>query len=100
MNLTNKINKLRPTVLLSEFSLADNSDGQGPYISSWESLETQPTQAELDSVDDSLPTWVEAQNTIEELESQITSRRLREAYTDPTWMNAQEALIATERAKL
>lgn len=37
---------------------------------------------------------------IKRLEEQITSRRLREAYADPTWMNAQEALIATERAKL
>ena len=61
---------------------------------------TQPTDAEIASVDDSLPTWVEAQNKIEKLESQITNRRLREAYKDSTWLDAQEALIATERAKL
>ena len=41
-----------------------------------------------------------AQAEIQRLEGQITNRRLREAYSDPTWMNAQEALIATERAKL
>ena len=34
------------------------------------------------------------------LESQVTNRRLREAYADSTWLDAQEALIATERAKL
>ena len=41
-----------------------------------------------------------AQAEIHRLEGQITSRRIREAYSDATWMNAQEALIATERAKL
>ncbi len=41
-----------------------------------------------------------AQAEIHRLEGQITNRRLREAYSDATWMNAQEALIATERAKL
>ena len=41
-----------------------------------------------------------AQAEINRLEGEITNRRLREAYTDATWMNAQEALIATERAKL
>ena len=37
---------------------------------------------------------------IRELEGQVTQRRLREAYADSTWLDAQEALIATERAKL
>jgi hypothetical protein len=41
-----------------------------------------------------------AQAEINRLENQITSRRIREAFSDPTWMNAQEALIAAERAKL
>ena len=41
-----------------------------------------------------------AQAEINRLEGQITIRRIREAYVDATWMNAQEALIATERAKL
>ena len=41
-----------------------------------------------------------AQAEIQRLEGQITNRRLREAYSDATWINAQEALIATERAKL
>ena len=34
------------------------------------------------------------------LESQITNRRLREAYKDSTWLDAQEALIKTQRDKL
>ena len=37
---------------------------------------------------------------INRLEAQVTNRRLREAHADPTWLNAQEALIAAERAKL
>jgi len=37
---------------------------------------------------------------ISELEGQVTQRRLREAHADSTWLDAQEALIATERAKL
>ena len=41
-----------------------------------------------------------AQAEINRLENQITSRRIREAFSDPTWMNAQKSLIAAERAKL
>jgi hypothetical protein len=37
---------------------------------------------------------------IRKLESQITNRRLREAYKDSTWLDAQEALIKTQRDKL
>ena len=37
---------------------------------------------------------------IETLEAEVTQRRIRDAFADPTWMNAQEAKIATERAKL
>ena len=37
---------------------------------------------------------------IQRLESQITIRRIREAYSDSTWMDAQEALIVIERSKL
>jgi hypothetical protein len=39
-------------------------------------------------------------NNIETLESEVTQRRLRDAYADSTWMDAQEAKIAVERAKL
>ena len=42
----------------------------------------------------------DAQAEINRLEAQVTNRRLREAHADPTWLNAQEALIAAERAKL
>ena len=37
---------------------------------------------------------------IHRLEAQVTNRRLREAFSDSTWLDAQEALIAIERAKL
>ena len=42
----------------------------------------------------------DAQEALELLEAAITPRRIRDAFADPTWMNAQEALIAIERAKL
>ena len=50
--------------------------------------------------------WADSETTrnaikeIQRLEGQVTNRRLREAYADSTWLDAQEALIATERAKL
>tara|TARA_R100000306_G_C4342625_1_gene126027 strand:- start:370 stop:618 length:249 start_codon:yes stop_codon:yes gene_type:complete len=47
---------------------------------------------------DAIPRAAKAE--IERLESEVTQRRLRDAYADPTWMNAQEAKIAVERAKL
>ena len=42
----------------------------------------------------------DAQEALELLEAAITPRRIRDAFADPTWINAQEALIAIERAKL
>ena len=50
--------------------------------------------------------WADSETTrnalaeIQRLEGQVTNRRLREAYADSTWLDAQEALIATERGKL
>jgi len=41
-----------------------------------------------------------ALSEIERLEGEVTQRRLREAYNDSTWLDAQEVKIATERAKL
>lgn len=37
---------------------------------------------------------------IEVLEAEVTPRRVRDAFADPAWMNAQEAKIAVERGKL
>ena len=42
----------------------------------------------------------EAQQEIERLEAEVTPRRIRDAFADPAWMNAQEAKIKTERDKL
>ena len=50
--------------------------------------------------------WADSETTrnalaeIQRLEGQVTNRRLREAYADSTWLDAQEALIVTERNKL
>ena len=45
-----------------------------------------------------LGTKRDAEAELERLEAQVTNRRLREAVNDPTWVNAQEALIAVQRA--
>ena len=37
---------------------------------------------------------------IEALEAEVPPRRIRDAFADPTWMNAQEDKIKTERDKL
>jgi hypothetical protein len=70
------------------------------------SVTVELTKEENDARDAEEAAWAagetarNAQAEIQRLEGQITNRRLREAYADATWMNAQEALIATERAKL
>ena len=94
----NQVMKLRPNVLVSDFILQD--DGNGPFIKEWTSQEAELTQVEVDTVDDSPSLPQLALKEIIKLESQVTNRRLREAYADSTWLDAQEALIATERAKL
>jgi len=40
----------------------------------------------------------DAEAELARLEGQVTNRRLRDALSDPTWVNAQEALIAAQRA--
>lgn len=57
-SLSAKIKQLRPNVIDSDFEpqgniwLQDDSNGQGPYIKEWNHpTETQPTQAELDSIE-------------------------------------------------
>jgi hypothetical protein len=57
--------------------------------------------------DEDIATWTaeyevykSAMDEIERLESEVTQRRLRDAYADSTWMDAQEAKIAVEREKL
>ena len=55
MELYNRILKLTPNISPEDFDLQDNSDGNGPFISAWRSTELQPTDAEIASVDDSVP---------------------------------------------
>ena len=55
-------------------------------------------------VDDAVVKFVKPSETpmeaIARLESEVTQRRIRDAFADPAWMNAQEAKIKTERDKL
>ena len=58
MTLMEKIIQLRPNLTADDFGpdedkivMEDKSDGNGPYIKSWNHpTETQPTQEELDNV--------------------------------------------------
>ena len=61
---------------------------------------TMPTDAELATYTAEYEVYKAAQDEIDRLEAQVTNRRLRESIADPTWINAQEALIAIERSKL
>ena len=99
----NKILKLRKNINPSEFDLQDNSDGNGPFISRWDSSETKPTDAEIAGVDDSQPIWIIVQLEIHRLESTVTPRRIRDALASDAgkkWVDDVEKLIAIERAKL
>jgi hypothetical protein len=59
-----------------------------------------PSQSDQDAWTAEYDIYKAAMDEIERLESEVTQRRLRDAYADSTWMDAQEALIAVERAKL
>ena len=61
---------------------------------------TMPTDAELATYTAEYEVYKAAQDEINRLEAAITPRRIRDAFADPTWINAQEALIAIERSKL
>ena len=66
----------------------------------------QYSQAEETARDVEEQTWADGQTgrdvieAIATLEALETPRRLAEAFADPTWLNANRALIAIERAKL
>jgi len=99
----NKILKLRPSIDVESFELQDNSDGKGPFIASWTSSETQPTDAEIASVDDSKATWIQAQEELLRLEKLETPRRLAEATLTAegkAWLQSNRDAIAIERGKL
>ena len=59
-----------------------------------------PSDSDINTWKTEYDAWKTIICEINRLEAQVTNRRLREAHADPTWLNAQEALIATERAKL
>lgn len=67
-------------------------------------VETQreETQAEKDASVIAVETYLTnaPYREIAKLEGEITLRRIRDAYKDSTWMDAQEALIKTQRDKL
>ena len=69
-------------------------------IIEWHNDKAQPSEADIDAELARLQARQVILNEIERLESEVTQRRLRDAYADSTWMDAQEAKIAVERAKL
>jgi hypothetical protein len=81
MELFNRIIKLRPKVKQADFDLQDNSDGNGPFISRWDSPETKPTDAEIDSIDDSRPAIDTLKLSMQETDNGIP-RYLEDHITD------------------
>lgn len=59
-----------------------------------ERIARKKRMAELDAYNEPLL------QRIEELEAQVTPRRIREALIDPSWMRAQDKAIAETREKL
>jgi len=73
-----------------------NIDGVNVQFTAEE--ETASDAEEAEWADDA--TTRNALAEIQRLEGQVTNRRLREAYTDSTWLDTQEELIVIERGKL
>jgi hypothetical protein len=65
-----------------------------------DSDQSRPSEDEILAECERLDTRQVILDAIERLESEVTQRRIRDAYADSTWMDAQEAKIAVERAKL
>ena len=59
-----------------------------------------PSQSDIDAKVTAFEAKDVIMKKIETLEAEVTQRRIRDAFADPTWMNAQEAKIAVERGKL
>ena len=59
-----------------------------------------PSDSDINAWKTEYDAWKTIIDEINRLEAQVTNRRLREAHADPTWLNAQVAVIAAERAKL
>lgn len=56
MHLYHRVKKLRPNVPDEHFTIREKYNGS--FITRWESSEPQPTQEEIDSVDDSKPDYM------------------------------------------
>ena len=59
-----------------------------------------PSQEDQDKWTAEYEAWKAIMDEIERLEAEVTQRRIRDAFADPAWMNAQEAKIELERDKL
>lgn len=98
------------TIPLCLAALDLQGEDWGPDLSShaalaagWRGSVPCPTEAELEAVRAAAEIRAAAMAEILALEAEVTQRRLREAVLTKggaTWLAAQEALIATERAKL
>ena len=77
--------------------VVDNPGGQTKY---WVVNASNKTVTFDKSTSDSDEATATIMGTIKALEAEVTPRRIRDAFADPGWMNAQEAKIKTERDKL
>lgn len=95
-----------------DFSLQDNSDGNGPFIAWWDEVKLgpKPTKAELDAVsvtaekarvDREASDKAKAELTAIDLASIRSIREYIAAKPDaPTFLKTQEALAVTARSKI
>ena len=90
MDLYNRVLKLCPSIKIEDFDLQDNTDGNGPFIAAWRSDLTQPTDAEIASVDDTAPLSLTMSNLRQERDNLLAATDWWGA-SDNTMTDAQTA---------
>ena len=95
MNLFNRLNNLLPALNFEDIVLQDNSDGNGAFIAEWNSELTQPTEAEIASVDDTAPLSVTMSNLRQKRDALLAAtdwRLLSDQTPSAAWLTYRQAL--------
>ena len=90
---------VEPTAITRKYGLEATTRGDGAGGCNIE-YEGSHTLAEILAAADEYDAREVIVAEIARLESEVTQRRIRDSFADPSWMNAQEAKIKTQRDKL
>ena len=97
MDLYNRVLKLCPSIKIEDFDLQDNTDGNGTFIAAWRSDLTQPTDAEIASVDDTAPLFLTMANIREKRDAALAATDWAALPDSPTMSDAMTAYRAALR---